>query len=116
MGCESLNNVSLPNNLEIIPEGMFNGCSDHLDEINIPFSVTQIGSLAFANGLSGINISSNISNISADAFTGTCLDSKFNSGQIRGPISYSSCQYNSTTVVPTTVRPIVTFPLYVKKE
>ena len=43
------------------------------DEINIPFSVTQIGNRAFANGLSGINISSNISNISADAFTGTSV-------------------------------------------
>ena len=64
-----LQNIKLPQNLEIIEHGMFAWCGQLL-EIQLPESVTYIGGEAFryCGSLSKINIPSNVTTIEAGAF------------------------------------------------
>lgn len=69
--CKSLETVTLPANLKVIPTSAFNGCSV-LNSVDIPDGVETIGSSAFANctALNEVSFSSSLSAIGDHAFTG----------------------------------------------
>lgn len=47
-GCDKLEEIKLPANLELLPSSIFNGCSK-LKRLTVPGSVTEIGGSAFSN-------------------------------------------------------------------
>ena len=70
--CKGLKEFKLPNSLQRIEWGVFNGCTALTGDLTIPNNVTSIGQLAF-DGCSGLNgtlrIGSNIEKIDTYAFS-----------------------------------------------
>ena len=67
-GCTNLEEVSLSNDMLVIPGSMFSGCTS-LKTINIPNSVKSIASSAFIySGLETITIPSTVESIGTNAF------------------------------------------------
>lgn len=68
--CESLNNVSFPQNLTTIGDSAFKGCRN-LTSISLPDGLETIGSSAFAySGIASIIIPKTVKMIYKEAFTG----------------------------------------------
>jgi len=67
-----LTHISLPENVTVIDDGVFEDCSS-LTDINIPEHVTKIGCLAFLNCKSLVNLSilKSVTDIGRSAFDGT---------------------------------------------
>ncbi len=72
--CASLRAVTLSSDLDVLPNYMFNKCKS-LKGINIPSSVSSIGSSCFLNsGLKTVHLSANVVNIEDNAFATTTLN------------------------------------------
>ena len=73
MDCNSLTNLTIGDNVQVIPNGFVSGRNSLVGELVIPASVTTIGDNAF-NGCSGftgvLNIPSNVTGIGNHAFDG----------------------------------------------
>lgn len=71
LGCESLNNINIPNSVTYIGNDAF-GCCESLTNINIPNSVTNIGDRAFlkCKTLTNIDIPQSVTTIKKGAFYG----------------------------------------------
>ncbi|MEE0992565.1 MAG: leucine-rich repeat protein [Bacteroidales bacterium] len=69
--CSSITSVNIPNSITSIGSGAFTGCSG-LASITIPNSITSIGNSAFYNcsGLSSITIPNSITSIEYGTFSG----------------------------------------------
>ena len=68
--CESLKNVTLPAGLQRVPASLFDGCTS-LTDIDLPSSVTEIGSYAFRNTkITEFPLMENITFIGSYAFYG----------------------------------------------
>jgi len=73
--CTDLRSITLPQNLQVIPDWFFQGCTSLID-IRIPVSVVQIGHGAFYDsGIKSIKIPDNVLRIGKDAFSGSDLQS-----------------------------------------
>ena len=70
-GCSSLREINIPDSVTSIGSSAFCGCSS-LEQINIPDSVTSIGSGAFCGctSLRGINIPGSVTSIETITFSG----------------------------------------------
>ena len=80
--CKGLRSVKLPDNLEVIPWGMFEGCST-LYMANIPLSCIKIGTYAFQKcSLDTIVIPQCVNNIGLDAFAGNKLSKVYSLADI----------------------------------
>ena len=71
MGCSALTSVNIPNSITTIGSGAFSGCSA-LTSVTIPNSVTTIGGLAFSNcsSLTSVTIPNSVTTIGGSAFSG----------------------------------------------
>lgn len=109
-GCENLETIVLPENLEKISNGAFSGCKS-LKEIIIPDSVTYIGESAFqkCESLVSITIGSNVTEIDEGAFF-SCYS--LETVELNANITtlkegtFSHCRSLSTIVLPDTVETI----------
>lgn len=70
-GCYNLTNISLPNDMGLIPNNMFYECTN-LNKIDIPNSVTSIGQRVFnyCYSLSSVTIGNSVTSIGSYAFNG----------------------------------------------
>ena len=75
MGCTSLNSIVFPNSLTTIGFEAF--YQSGLTEVNLPYSVTYIGPLAFGdcNNLVAVSLPATVTQIEGNAFTGTSIAS-----------------------------------------
>lgn len=70
--CEKLDGVTIPENIKIIPDRMFEGCLA-MKKISLHRNVEEIGERAFfgCELLDGIEIPDSVRHIGQDAFSGT---------------------------------------------
>ena len=106
----SLSSISLPNTLEYIGSGAFNGCTN-FTSITIPNSVTTIGGAAFSgcNSLTSITIPNSVTDIGGSAFSGCSSLTSItipNSVTTIGGSAFSGCSSLQRIAVPSSVKSI----------
>ncbi len=69
--CSNITTINIGDNVEVIPENIFNGCSG-VTSITMPSSLREIGQFAFygCTGLTSLTIPENVTNIATWAFYG----------------------------------------------
>ena len=69
-GCTALTNVTLPQNLKVLPERFFEGCKK-LVSIELPVSVKQVGEYAFGDCTGLVSVSlPGVTDLGEGAFSG----------------------------------------------
>ncbi len=105
-GLPSIQKITLGEQVTEINESAFSGCSG-LTSINIPSSVTSIGSSAFSgSGLTSINIPSSVTSIGSSAFSGcSSLTSVTIPSSVTsiGSSAFSDCSSLSSITIPSSV-------------
>ncbi len=77
-GCESLSEVKLNDNLEMLGSGMFNTCPS-LKEITLPAKLKATGTFTFAHsGLTSIELPDGVAHLGVTSPTGTIASNKLN--------------------------------------
>lgn len=69
-GCQNLNAFFLPNSLNFVPEGLYEGCA--LNSVEIPETIISLGASSFENNasLSSLYIPASVTGIGENAFAG----------------------------------------------
>lgn len=109
-GCDNLQEIILPDSLEIIGESAFRNCNS-LEAITIPDTVTSIGDYAFdgCTSLKEIVIPENVTSIGMSAFNGcTSLTEVRLPSQITSisPYLFDGCSSLESITIPTNVTKI----------
>lgn len=97
-GWSSLSKVTLPDNMETVPDGLLYGCSK-LYAVKLPKSVKKIGDRAFFySGIDNVNLHEGIEEIEAYAFANSWLIDVSLPSTLRtiGGSAFGDCEYLET--------------------
>ena len=109
-GCESLQSITIPNSVKSIGNRTFYFC-ESLQSVTIPNSVTKIGDYAFwlCKSLQSVTIPNSVTSIGYEAFSG-CESLKSvtipNSVTKIGNYAFSSCESLQSVTIPNSVTKI----------